>query len=371
MTKIGILTFHRACNYGAFLQAYALRESLNDLEGVQAEIIDYRSPQIEARNSASAVLKKKGNPLKKGVRFLLDYPVAAERNAVFEAARKTYFGSGPSGRDAAWLRENAGGYDVFVTGSDQVWNTDITGDDPAYFLDFVQPPARAYSYAASIGKSELDEEELRGLAGRLRHFSAVSVREKDILPGLRGLTGDIPLCSSLDPVFLFSPKRWRSFEEWRERKPYVLFFMMGQSKGALPALAFAREYAARKGQDLLYLSDYDLWYRHPDLRHAGIVSPPEFVGLLDHAECVVTNSFHATAFSIILHKKFFVETRVLRSNRILNLLDSAGLLKRGLDAGARPLDTSPIRWADADERLADEIARSREYLQVIAGHKTI
>ena len=141
--------------------------------------------------------------------------------------------------------------------------------------------------------------------------------------------------------------------------------MMGQSQTAVPAMNFAKEIAAKNGCELLFLSDNEKWYKYRELVHFGIASPEEFVGLIAHAECVVTNSFHATAFSIMLHKEFWVETEVLRNNRILNLLKICGMDARGLRKGKRASGDLAINWNKVDSRIQPFIQNSREYLQEI------
>lgn len=366
MKKIGIITFHRACNYGAFLQAYALQETLNDMEGVEASLIDYRSSRIEERNSPLFVFHRKGNPIKKTIRFFLECPDIMKRNRVFRDAGARLFRITEKDLTKKSVAAGTAGFSSLITGSDQVWNRDIIGEDNTYFLEFAGEKQLKYSYAASIGKAELTESEIPELIRETASFRAVSVREADILPVLREKMPGRYIVSSLDPVFLYGADKWRSFAVHRKRRPYVLFFMMGESRSALPAMRFASEYARKKGISLIYLSDRDFWYRYRDLIHAGHVSPEVFVGLIDQADCVVTNSFHATAFSIILHKPFFVETEILRSNRIVNLLETAGLLQRGLKNGACSGDLPEIRWDEVDRKMMPRIRESHDYLEKIA-----
>ena len=103
-----------------------------------------------------------------------------------------------------------------------------------------------------------------------------------------------------------------------------------------------------------------------DIEHFGIASPAEFVGLIDHAECVVTHSFHATAFSIILHTPFFVEMNTLRNGRLKNLLELTGLTDRVIVNGMLQQEPKPIDWDDVDARLAGRIEDSKAYLRRIA-----
>ncbi len=364
MSEIALVTFHRACNYGAFLQAYALLETLNEYPDVNAYIFDYRSNVVEGRYLPNFYLKKKGNPIKKISKYLLEYRDIISRNRIFDEARDKYFRYRTKNLTKSQIKKASSDYDAFISGSDQVWNREIINDDSTYFLDFVTPPILKFSYAASIGKSELTKDELSDITEMLSDYIRISVREDDVIPQLEQCLNNDIICS-LDPVFLLDSNQWRDFSEYKERKPYILFFMMGQSANSLPAMEFAKKLAQEKNLDIVYLSDSERRYKFKDLNHFGVASPSEFVGLINNAQCVVTNSFHATAFSIILHKEFFVETQVLRNNRILNLLQIVSLEDRGLIKGKKSDKVNAINWEKVDNNLAPLIEKSHGYLDKI------
>lgn len=374
MSDVAIVTFHRACNYGAFLQAYALQETLNQYDGINAYIFDYRSETIEGRYKPDFYLRRDGKTAKTVLKFVVDFCNVQKRNRAFDNARARYYRYKNENVSKRKLHEQNSSYDALIVGSDQVWNRDIVIDDNTYFLDFVKSPVMKFSYAASIGKQELSDFEVQDIVSLTSDYSGISVREADIVPQLNR-TGALPnVWCSLDPVFLFDAEKWRKFSEYTQRKPYVLFFMMGQSASAVPAMQFAKKLASERGLEVVYLSDNERWYKFRDLTHFGIASPAEFVGLIDNAEYVVTNSFHATAFSIILHKKFFVETEVLRNNRILNLLEVSGLQQCGLVKGKCEHGRENLDWDRVDINLAPSINDSKAYIDfmidtVRGGHR--
>lgn len=362
MSDIAIVTFHRACNYGAFLQAYALQETLNQYEGINAYIFDYRSETIERCYKPSFYLHRKGNLPKRLCKFLAECGSIKKRNNIFASSREKFYRYKVKDISRQNIARASEAYDAFIVGSDQVWNRDIVKDDNAFFLDFVKPPALKFSYAASIGKQSLSETEMHDLLEMVSDYKSISVRESDVVPLLEQYKQLPPICSSMDPVFLFDAERWRRFSIYYERKPYVLFVMMSQSANAIPAMRFAKELAGKAGLDVVYLSDSERWYKFRDLNHFGVATPEEFVGLIDHAEYVVTNSFHASAFSILLHKNFFVETEVLRSNRILNLLEIAGLQQCGLVKGKCKQSENEIDWSCVEKNLKPLIDDSKRYI---------
>lgn len=362
MKNIAIITFHRACNYGAFLQAYALQETLNQYEDVNAYIFDYRSKAVEEGYSVDFYLKRDGKNIKTVCKYLADYNDVSKRNRIFETARNHYYKYKENNVMRQDLPSVYRSYDAFIVGSDQVWNRDIIKDDDTYFLDFVKSPTKKYSYAASIGKERLSERELQELAALADGYTYISVREADIIPQLSEIESFPPVCCSIDPVFLFTANQWRKFATFKDRDPYLLLFIKGKDADALPAMRFAREFAKDKNLKVLFLSDCERWYKFRDLKHFGVATPAEFVGLIDHAEYVITNSFHGTAFSIMLHKKFFVETKIARNNRILHLLDLFGLQQCGLVEGKQASCIPDVNWSRVDETMRNWVADSTSYL---------
>ena len=367
MKKIAILTFHTAYNYGAVLQAYSLQEFISYQKGFEGNILDYRSEILEQRNKASANLKK-GNPVKNIIMYLLRCKDIKKRNELFDNFRKKYFKIEREALLKSDLSSTNDIYDAFIVGSDQVWNKDIIKDDNSFFFDFVNDDSKKYSYAASIGKTSFSESEENELIENIKPFNCISVRENDVVDDLsEKLNREI--YSSLDPVFLYGSDNWRKFSTYNKRKPYILYFMMGMGSQGIPALEFAKKLAREKNLDIVFLSDNERWYKFRDTTHFGVASPNEFVGLIDHADLVVTNSFHATAFSIILHTPFFTETAVLRSNRITSLLDIVGLSDCGLHKGQPIKDSDEIirsvNWENVDANANRKIKESKEYLQSI------
>ncbi len=359
--RIGILTFSRACNYGAFLQAYALQKTLGEFEGIEANIINYVSKGIEQRYKPWIMISKKRSVIKTLCKTILQIKDLIARNNVFEQSRQKYY----EGLNKPLSREELKGinniYDAFIVGSDQVWNRKITGGDSSFFLNFVEDNKKKYSYAASTGEVDLTKEEIQFLIENISCFSRVSVREV----GTKAILEDNGIKSNvcLDPVFLLSRKQWIEFsQKVKLRQPYVLFFQMGQKKDVMKAYQFAKEYAKKQSLDLIYLSDNNLWYRYRDALHYGTASPEEFVGLINAAECIVTNSFHATAFSIILHKDFYVETHIARNDRVLDLLNIIELNERGLVDGVTRKSPKLIDWSIVDDRIEKAKAESKKYL---------
>lgn len=363
MRKIGILTFHNACNYGAVLQAYALKTALEKRNGVQADIVDYRNLSIEAEYSMWGNINWVNNPVKELIKAALCLPYRYRRNQKFACFCKEFLKTGNHPLSREKLVEKAEEYSSFVVGSDQIWNLDITNNDYTFFLDFVKDKTKCNSYAASIGKSFFSEEEKKKLISLLRSFRQISFREPELLSTFVPELPTVPMRANIDPVFLLNSNEWRSFSAAQKRKPYVLLFMTGSNPAMVPAVEFAKKLAEEKKLETVFLSDQDRWYKFRDWKHCGAATPQEFLALIDNAEYVVTNSFHATSFSILMHTRFFTETNLPRNGRVLNILSVAGLDTRRLENGVPVCETvGEIDWEAVETRLAEKRAKAYEYL---------
>lgn len=171
----------------------------------------------------------------------------------------------------------------------------------------------------------------------------------------------------LDPVFLTTKSNWLRLAAKPVKKDYILFFKMGYSKTAEPALEFAKKLSEETGYELLMLWDQETWFKYRDVKHIGAAGPAEFLQWIAGAKCVVTNSFHATAFSIILNTPFYVETEIERKDRVLNILNIFKLEKCGLVKGksANGLNIPKIEWNVVNLLLDNERHRSLDYIDRI------
>lgn len=363
MKKIGILTFHNAYNYGAVLQAYALREFLQKNSNCIVEIINYKNEQIEKEKSRWNGLFN-NNVVKELARNLLTTPYYLKLDRTFSGFVDKYLTA-----DNEIKKEELSSlkYDLYLVGSDQVWNLPLTGNDKAFFFDFAMPGSICCSYAASIGSSVFSDEELQNYKRLIERFTLISFREKELVPIFEKIASKKKICSVVDPVFLLRQDKWNSMASSIVRKPYVLFFCVGYNAELDPTLEFAKKLANEKNMDLLYLSNQDIWYKHRELHHCGVASPCEFLGYIKSASYVVTNSFHATAFSIIFHREFYSEIGLKRKGRIKNILDLTGLQDHAINRGIY-IESKTRRitdWSDVDTRLNLERQKSYDFLHSV------
>lgn len=348
MMRVGILTFSRANNYGATLQAFALLKKMQALR-FDAQLIDYQCPAIDAMHAKKPV--GAGVPLKQNVFNLFSNILLASRRRAFRRFRRDWEQSRAFTREN--IREANRDYDLFVTGSDQVFNLKLTGDDTSYFLDFAEPGKKKAAYAASVGKYLPEKKETyRKL---LADFSAVSVRESSAADLLRELLGTAPSVMP-DPVFLHTADEWRRLLGVRKKngRPYLLIYALVENK---ELYSRAAAIAKKRGLRTVVLTRAPKPAGKADrvLRSAG---PREFVELIDNASFVVTNSFHGTVFSLLFQKEISVVPPAAAPERILDLLGAMSLERlmtppENGDTG-EAVDFSPVVTALSEYRQKGE-----------------
>ena len=350
---IGILTFHRASNYGAVLQAYALQTVLSGISG-NAEIVDYYCSAVEDDHRPIGLFKHH-----KVHKAILHLPLKAKKDMVFNAFRKRKLVTSEPYRKKN-IAAAADRYAVFVAGSDQVWNDRLSGMDPAYMMDFAREEQR-YSYACSFGFDQFPKGRERTYVKYLSAIRRISLRESsgvDMLAnyGLQAQT-------DLDPTLLLAAEEWKAFCKVPNRKePYILVYTVSPD---VHLLEYARKLSERTGCPILNLNNQMRTNR--DLTRIRFATPEKFVGLFAGAQYVLTNSFHGTAFSLIFHKKLKVE---LETKKKFNVRSRDLLQNCALDGCILKNDESDDLfeqdWDRADALLNAMREKSLDYLREIA-----
>lgn len=301
MKKTAIITFHRAMNCGAMLQAYALQQILSTK--YYTDILDYRCEEIEYVYGYKRTLKER---VKDVARWILRYrrmkatQLCKKRFIEFS---KQYFISSRAYRKTTICEADAE-YDVFVAGSDQIWNLKLTGHDWTYFLDFA-PPSKRYSYAASFGSLMLAGEDKERARAEFSKFNSLLVREKSGTEILKGLGCDIT-CGKVvsDPVFLLNKQEWiNKLNLTKNPNGYIFIYVVARQTNSME---FARKMAQKTGKPVYYIS---LYPSECDKSFKQVVpaGPVEFLEYILNADLVITTSFHAMAFSLIFNTSFVYE----------------------------------------------------------------
>lgn len=343
--KVGILTFHDADNLGAVLQSYALSTVLEKECGVTAEIINYKCPKITSTKYATKSSGIKG--LIKYSLMLIYYKI---KRYGFNSFRKKRLNLS-DGCNRQNIEEIAKGYDLFIAGSDQVWNPECTDSDKTYLLDFVRNRECKYSYAASLGNREFSQADTDWVNG-IKDFREISVREQSAARHLEKLGIDNVRIDS-DPVVLLSGDEWKKIMSKKlVLQKYVLVYTVLPDVNVMNA---AKDYAREHNCKLISNKKSIEFIFHN--------SPSDFLSWIYHAECVFTNSFHGTAFSVIFGKKLFADTE-MTGGKINNRVNDF-LLATSCGACADPKTAGVTVNADSVNKLEEMKKNSTEYLKEI------
>lgn len=303
VTKIGR-------NYGAVLQAYALKKALEHI-GAEVRILKYCLPITE---STFRILPKVTG-LKTLKDFLYQLPQYREKKEAvnrFLAFREQWFDFTEPYCCYEDLERSRLQADVYLTGSDQVWNPKISFDK-AYYLLFAPEQAIKASYAASIGISSLTEDVKEEFGHRIRNISHISVREADAQRQLAefGISSQV----HLDPTLLFSREDYDEIAASPSfSKPYVMLYLLVMPENPQKIVEQLRRlYPGRMIVSIYGTKNFG----DVQLRNAG---PCEFIGLIRGADAVITSSFHGTVFSMLYDKEFAVFVPETSGERIRQLL---------------------------------------------------
>lgn len=306
MSKVAILTTHRANNFGAVLQTYSLVKAVCEM-GAEGYILDWRCPYYEWLYHSA--WRMRYNPIiaLKHLAHFIRYENAVRSK--FDAFRSLMPMTNSIWRHSE-LSNAIESFNSVIVGSDQVWNPINSTSNPlnfdrSYLLDFVLDPSKKFSYAASIGVEEIEPKSLLPeFENAWKTFKLITTREKR---GAQYVT-KIAQCEAycvLDPVLLHDADYWAGIESpLAIEGPFVFDYNILHDPVLDAALnAYAHEKNLRVVRPLIPGQVY-----RPD-EHTLFMGPLEFVWALHHADCVFTTSFHASAFSLIFNKRLIIRKR--------------------------------------------------------------
>ena len=317
--KIAVVTLHRVYNYGSVLQAYATQKVF-EKRGHSIQIVDYITPQrtkwklfwgngVDNQGGIAYRLAKIGS-------FIL-------KEKTFGRFVRTKLNLTKKYITADDLAKDPPNADVYVTGSDQTWNSQYNeGIDKGFFLDFLSEDARRISFVASFGKTRLDENEKEETKRLLARYENISVREDSAVQIVVDLGLKEPV-QLIDPTLMLEKSEWVQIASPRLiKEPYLILMLLYNEDNH--ATEYARKIGDEKGLKLVKIS----WEMKKPLMVDQLFthrSPEDFLSLFYYADFVVTNSFHGLAFSLNLEKQFIVVPRNEFNSRIESLLNIVGL----------------------------------------------
>lgn len=361
MKRIGIVTFHRALNNGAVLQAIALERAVSKL-GAKAELVDYKCPKIE--NDYSIINFRQG--LKKFILSLKMAPQVSKQRENFKKFYQEKMNISSKRYTKKNIKEANKYYDAFIAGSDQVWSPTCAGFDENYFLTFAEDKKK-YSYAASLGQNRLPNDLIKEYRKRLDSFKKLSCREESACVELKNIL-DKPVYCHIDPVFLLDQSDWKELigpaiiEE-----DYIFVFRVNVP---VSLFVFAEQLSNKLNMKLVY-SDGRKIYFNKKVHYIPGISPDIFLNLLSNASCVVTNSFHGVAFSAIFHKKIYVELNSTagRNTRAELLMKKLRVPYTEILGDSDVIEHDMVGWESIECNIEKERHKALAYLAEIIGEK--
>lgn len=348
--KVGILTFHRAKNYGAMLQCYALVSYLRSMK-YDVSVLDYRPSYLAGAKDVGFMWS-----IRKILRFVA-YWILSKGEAKYVDS----FGVFTKKYIPVQSMDGVETLEALICGSDQIWSTKICGKlDPVFFGKLESGlPMRKISYAASNGNVLLNKKQICEFRKLLEGMDAVSVREKTLQDFLKciGISSQLVL----DPVLLAGDKLFEPILcPIRQKKPYVLIYELTHLEATY---LLAQKIAKSLDADILVMAGGMKAYFKKGIINKQGLTPAQFVSYFKQAACVITTSFHGTAFSIVYERPFYsMYMNSEKDDRILSLLEELNLLERSV-RHLNDISYSSINYDLVRPRLENLRKRSSEFLQ--------
>lgn len=357
--RIGLFTFSQS-NYGAVLQAFALQRYLREQPGVNVEIIDFTTP-IHLKDQKIFRKPKSAHLVSRIVYYLFTlfrYHQLKQRLSKTIEFKKKYFHYTRRFSSVEDVLENYPQEDVYITGSDQVFNPNAQFY-PVYYLGFDKGNAKKVAYAPSFGISAFNDEITARIEHYIMDFDYLSCREPAGAEYLKLIVGcDVPVV--VDPVLLYDAKEWSKIAISPQfKKDFILIYDLN---GAEKLLLIAKKIQAQKHLPIVCLTG-NRTKIYPVCKQVYDAGPAEFIGWIKDASFVVTDSFHGTVFSIIFRKQFFTFVALENtSSRIRSILSKVGLEKRIVSIS----DVENLDYSDYHGKtistLDDIISDSKKYI---------
>lgn len=350
MKKIAILTItNSGLNFGNRLQNFALQESLRDC-----------GAEVETIQSAKSV---KGSMILSSIRRTIKMIVKNDkRRKCFQCFNKRYVKFSKRIRyENVNESDFSDMYDAFVAGSDQVWNPNFHFNSDFEFASFA-PENKRYSYAASIGVSDIKEEHKEAFIKNIQGMRELSVREEDSIPLIKELTGRDAFLH-VDPTMLLEKEKYFEIEEMPPQglpEKYLLTYFLGNVPDEYRHNI--QKLADRLGLEVVNLSETKgtKYYE---------IGPQHFLYVLHHADYICTDSFHGSVFSILFEKMFSIFIRtdndVPMNSRVETLVHKFGLQGRLTENMNVEDALTAINYGRVNEILAKERVEAKKYIKRI------
>lgn len=351
--RVGILSRHAVPNYGSILQAFALQDVLDSM-GADSEYVDYRIPRDFPLADAMRVSGLLG-PLR-----AIPKAIGAHK---FEVMRKGLLKQSRRVTDAEGLRSLMAEYEVLCVGGDQVWNVMSDGNiEGAYLLEGATDESYKFSFSSSFGKNGLVDDERDRVIRAFGRFDKLSVREESGQSIIESMGFDVK--TVVDPVHLLKKEEW--FDRIAPKAPSGMSGDFCLIYNLHPSESF-EDYASRACASLgLSVVSIRPSMRKTMGRNLFYPSLSEFLWLFENASCVLTDSFHGTAFSILFNTPFVDILPKQFAERNKAILSRYGLESRiSTEINVTDLCLDAFDWDAVNELLSEKREDSKQFLSQI------
>lgn len=347
--KIATITYSWAQNWGAVLQAYALVRYLNN-EGYDAQLINYR----EFDNKLISTVKS----IPDGIIDLLTIPAGVRRIKRYNEFRQNCLRLTKKCNTTEELKTLNAEFDVFITGSDQVWNVGL-GVCKDFYLHFAEKSKRKISYAASFGVSEIPKQHIADTVSGLENIDFISVREdsgRKIVESLTSNKAEVVL----DPVFLLNKNQWLSVASKNNfHNPYIFVYPTQVTNQLVNMVK-----KLKKETGMMAVSPFYV----PGCKVVKDIGPREFIRYVADSKYVVASSFHATAFAMIFNKPLACITHSQTGSRTTDLLKLLKLEECIIHDGEK-YPSINMDFAQANILMKQLIDKSARFIKNALGDK--
>lgn len=301
MKTVGIITMHRPDNYGSYLQTFATFKFISKL-GYDVKVIDYAYPTKYHKSLHKTKEKTKikrswiHRKLSGFFRRILHIDSSIHACKMKRFYQK-YLKFTKIYNSAQELTNNPPLFNIYVTGSDQVWNPEFTGNDTTFLLSWVPNGRKKIAYSASFSVSELPIKMRQNYEKYLKEYNSISIREQsDILNSMNGIKGKLVL----DPIFLFNKTQWINLlgDPLKCEGKYILCYLLSYKFNPYPYAYNVIKQIHRQTGYKVVIIDGDPADTLRGFKIVGNLGPEDFVSLFAHSSYIISNSFHGTAFAI-------------------------------------------------------------------------
>ncbi len=349
MLRVCGITYDHTNNYGSCLQAYALQKAIENTKLSNGSNCSYQLIPIKTFKEYNHLSMSR----------LIILPLLRLHHSQFSPFEREFLRFAPVTclQDLPQLNENT---DAFICGSDVIWNPDQNLNLSAFYLDFAKK--YKFSYAASYGKAEITDQLLTKVRPYLEEFDAISVREASGAEVVRRCVNKTVRIVS-DPVLLLNKDEWNSLIPQSAPEKGCIFVYITHLSKALKT--FLDVLQRKTGLRIVYAAAGPKQALKQGMLQ--VQKPQRWLQQLRDAEYVVTNSFHATAFSVMFHKKFFTVVNGDKAKginvRMNDFLNSLGLGDRIFSSVPEEIDVGEVNYSGVDEKIATLREKSLSFLR--------